>query len=38
MYNKLDGGFNGLTNIVGTTFGNKDFVAGQLRAQRNFYP
>jgi hypothetical protein len=40
MYNKLEGAFGGLTGTAGTvgTFGNKDFVAGQLRAQRNFYP
>ena len=40
MYNKLEGAFGGLVGTPGTigTFGNKDFVAGQLRAQRNFYP
>ena len=40
MYNKLEGAFGGLVGTANTvgTFGNKDFVAGQLRAQRNFYP
>jgi hypothetical protein len=40
MYNKLEGGFGGLATpgATPTIFGNKDFVAGQLRAQRNFYP
>jgi hypothetical protein len=38
MYNKLEGGFNGLTGTGGVIFGDKDFVSGIVRAQRNFYP
>jgi hypothetical protein len=48
MYNELDTAFGGLTGavpVVGgaagavpTVFGDKNFWAGQIRAQRNFYP
>ena len=48
MYNELDGAFGGLTGAlpvvgggagnVATVFGNQNFWAGQIRAQRNFYP
>ncbi len=48
MYNEMDGAFGGLTGavpVVGgaaaavpTTFGSQSFWAGQIRAQRNFYP
>jgi len=38
MYNKLEGAFGGLAGAGFGVFGDKDFVAGQIRAQRNFYP
>jgi hypothetical protein len=38
LYTKLEGGFGGLALAPFGVFGDKDYVSGIIRAQRNFYP
>jgi hypothetical protein len=38
LYTKLEGAFGGLAAAGFGTFGDKDYVSGIIRAQRNFYP